>query len=200
MRTLQFIGLLILLIGGCSTRPARITAPSWKPEEHATRALDLYDKNQDGVIDADELVHAPGLASAVRHLDKDGDKGISHSELEDRIKLYQELGVGLMSLPLHVTLNGQPLANANVRLLPEEWQSGLIEPASGRTGRNGTAYMAIAGEDVRGVRVGYYRVEVESPKLDNEKAAKSIASFGVEASPVTDGDKSSETIRLAIKY
>ena len=200
MRVLQFIGFLSLLICGCDTGPSRIPAPGWKPEEQASRALELLDKNQNGVIDADELVHAPGLASALWHLDKDGDKGISRSELETRLKLYKDLGVGLMSLPLKVTLNGRPLPNATVRLLPEQWLSDVIEPASGKTDRSGTAYLATETEDVPGVRVGYYRVEVESTHLNNEKAAKSIASLGVEASPVTDGNKSSETIRLAIKY
>lgn len=199
MRPLFLVTLLVsATLIGCSKRPAHIAAPSWDPEGQSSKALELYDKNQDGVIDEKELTEAPGLASAVWHLDKDGDKGVNKEELQERLQLYKDLRTGLISLNLQVTLGGRPLPDAEVVLTPEPYVAGVVEPASGTTDRNGMVYPTSDTAAVPGIQPGFYRVEVKSPHIKSEKAMRAAKSYGVEASPVSDGERSSSTTTIKL--
>jgi hypothetical protein len=192
MRPLLYVTLLAsAALIGCSNRPSRIAAPSWDPDAQSSKALELYDKNQDGVIDQKELTEAPGLASAAWHLDKDGDKGVNKKELQDRLQLYKDLQTGLVSLSLKVTLNGRPLSDAEVVLTPEPYVADVIEPASGTTDRDGMVYPTSNTAEVPGIQPGFYRIEVKSPHIKKEKAMRAAKSYGIEASPVSDGENSS---------
>lgn len=61
---------------------------------------------------------------------------------------------------LRVTHQGKPLANAEVRLVPEPCMGGTINEAVGRTDSNGTSMVAIPGSEFPGVNCGLYRVVI----------------------------------------
>ena len=192
--------LALPLLVGCSRGPARIDAPAWEPDAITARAFELLDVDGNGVLDERELDAAPGLKSALWHLDEDGDQGISNAELRERFMLYQQLGTGLIALPVRITYRGQPLPGAQVRFIPEDFLEGVIEPAAGTTDRDGLVTPTTRGfEDFPGLRIGFYRVEVESPHLKKAKAIEAAASLGLEASPVSDGNRSTGTPELAIR-
>ena len=198
LRWIPFAGMLLGTIAGCNRGPSRIAAPDWDPSTITERAFSLLDTNQDGVIGQEELGAAPGLASAKWHLDANKDGNIDREELQQRFQLYEDMGTGLMAMMMRVTYYGRPLPGAEVRLIPEQFLEGVIEPASGVTDLNGMVTPRTEIEDLPAVRVGFYRVEVTSPHFNGDKAKQAASSLGVEASPVSDGEYSSGTVELAI--
>ena len=88
-----------------------------------------------------------------------------------------------MPSELRITYNGQPLAGAEVRLAPEFFLEGVIEPATGTTRGDGTVRPSVPEQRTPLVRVGYYRVEVRSTKRPLPAKFNSQTTLGVELSP-----------------
>ena len=59
-----------------------------------------------------------------------------------------------------LTHTGKPLANANVRLVPEEFLGPGVQPATGTTDAGGLVRPTIAGGPHPGVNCGLYRIEI----------------------------------------
>jgi hypothetical protein len=184
---------------GCGGGPARVAAPSWDPEKLTAAVFASLDANNDDLLDRDELEAAPGLRYAHRYLDTDGDGQLGREEIRQRFALYQELRVGTELVSLRVTLNGRPLRGATVRLIPEAFLEGVIEPASGTTDEYGIASPTIEGASLPGIRIGFYRAEIVSPQLQSAQALRSAESLGIEVSPISDDVTSSGTLELALK-
>src|SRR5579885_2374822 len=115
VRLLFLLGLFAGL--GCSAR--RIPVPAIDPELASQSALVLYDRNHDGFLDATELRSCPALASCLKILDQDKDGRLSGTEIASRIASYQSSRIGLSTVGIQVTLNGQPLSGATVTFDPE---------------------------------------------------------------------------------
>lgn len=188
--------LLSICIVGCSNQPTRIHSPDWDPEELVSNAFELLDSNNNQLLESEELESAPGLLSSTKYLDKNDDESIDRDELLARLKLIDELRVGLVSTPLRLTLNGKPLPEAEVRFVPDGWLKDTVGPAYGITDQNGTFYPMSEGVELPGVRVGFYRVEVESKRINPQKASSALQTLGWEVSPVSDGqDRDTISIR-----
>lgn len=168
-----------LLLSGCSGRPARVKAASLDPDGAAAEAMKLHDKNGDGQLDAAELAGCPGLASCLPGIDANSDKRISRDELLARLNIYKESRVGIIGgVACKLSQKGQPLSDAEVKLVPESFLGEGIEMATGRTNEHGIARMAIPGSEFGGVRPGMYRVEVS--KKDAAGAEQFPAEFNAQ--------------------
>lgn len=137
-----------------------VDVPAYNAAQAASEAIELYDKNNDGKLDADELKAAPALQSAQALIDTDGDGNLSRDEIAARIAQYAASNLGAVQFHCTVLLNGQPLSRAKVRLVPEPYLSSSIEPAVATTDESGAAFPRIESSELPGVRCGLYRIEI----------------------------------------
>lgn len=151
----------MLLSGGC-----RQGAPALVPPHVArgasSAAIEKYDTDHDGAIGAAELAGVPALKKTLKRLDANGDGKITADEIDTRIAAWQKSGIALTRTQAAVRLNGQPLGDAQVTLIPESFLGDNIKPASGHTDASGLTFLSVPnpkpGE--AGVHLGYYRIEV----------------------------------------
>jgi hypothetical protein len=148
------------LLTGCSGANSRVPAPSLSPESAAQQAMAEYDTNGDGFLDEQELARCPALKSCLKELDRDKDGRLTAREIADRLTLYRDSRIGLMSATCHVTLDGRPLIGGSVTLTPERFLGPDIKPATGVTDGNGRALLQATGQSLPGVHCGLYRVTV----------------------------------------
>ena len=190
------LGLLL----GCSQQPSRIEAPSWDPDGFADEILTKLDSNEDGALAMAELAPAPGLAFGAKYIDTDGSKSLSREELVARFELYVERRLGLTSKQLQLLYKGRPVPGAKVTLVPEFFLADVIEPATGETFSDGTVDPIAEGMELPGLRVGYYKVVVESPraKLPAKYASADTTTLGVEVSSLDSDPATYGTIKLNI--
>lgn len=157
---------LLAALAGCSGGPGRVTAPSISASGAASEAMELYDKDGDGFIAAAELDAVPGIKAAMETVDADKDGKASESEISDRIATWQKSGIGVMAINAGFTLNGSPLAGAQVTLEPESFLGSDVKSAISETGPSGSAMITIpkdqrpAKDTPPGVQLGFYRVKV----------------------------------------
>jgi hypothetical protein len=140
-------------------------APSWDPPALAEQIMAQFDKNGDAKLDSAELKAAPGLAAGARFIDQDKDGALTTAEIVARFQHIREMKVGLRSQSYRLTYKGRPVPDAEVVFFPESYLEGVIEPARGRTDPGGLVTPQTEGQKLPGVRVGYYRVQVTSPRL-----------------------------------
>jgi len=192
--------LVSLVVIGCGQAPSRVTAPTWDPEGYAEAVLAKLDKNGDGALDKGELSGAPGLAWGARPIDKDKNGSLSREELVERFAIYKKMRLGLTSNQMYVYHNGRPLAGAKVTLVPEFFLAEVVEPASGEVFDDGMVDPRIPGMEPSGLRVGYYRVVIESQrhKIPAKYSSAETTPLGVEVSPVSDPETSG-MIKLVVR-
>jgi hypothetical protein len=74
-----------------------------------------------------------------------------------------------MRLTAKVRQNGQPISDAEVTFVPEQFLGDALRPAMGKTDSSGMTGMQISPEpDEAGVQLGFYRIQV-SKKGPNGK-------------------------------
>ena len=123
------------------------------------------DSNADGALDAAECEPCPAIREAFAKIDSDGDDRIARAELTARIDSWSASGTALLAAPIRVLLDGRPLADAKVTLVPEAFLGDAIKPSSGVTDRTGVVRPSVAKEhlpDARlsGAHFGFYKVTV----------------------------------------
>lgn len=177
---------IVTLLSGCSRGPARIEAPDWDPPALAERILSDLDKNGDAYVDVEELTAAPGLAAGARFIDKDKDGRLSGEEIEDRFEKYRTMRVGLQPKAFRVTYRARPVGGAEVAFLPEPFLEGIIKPAKGTTDSQGIVNPQTEGQELLGMRPGYYRIQIISPVIKIPAKYSSPTALGAEASPMVD--------------
>jgi hypothetical protein len=174
-------------MSGCSRGPARIAAPDWDPPDLAERIVTDLDKNADAQVDAEELAAAPGLAAGARFIDRDKNGQLSREEIEAQFTKYVEQRVGLRTGSFRLSYKGRPVRDAEVTFIPESFLEGLIEPAKGVTDVEGFVTPQTEGQDLLGIRLGYYRVQVTSPHMKiPEKYSRPDSPLGADVSLVED--------------
>ena len=157
---------VLLTILGCSGGPSAVPLPDFDPESAAETAMELYDVDGDGFVAGEELENAPGLKSAIKNLDADGDGKVSAEDVAERVRTWQDMRIGLMSVNIQVEMDGRPLTGAEVTFEPEEFMGGAIETAYGRTGLAGTTSIKVPKErrpspdSPPGVQAGMYKVKI----------------------------------------
>jgi hypothetical protein len=146
---------------GCGSRhPARLVAPAIAPEQAATAILARADGNGDGSIDGKEAARLPAIAAVIPDLDTDGDKRLSREELARWLDDVRRARVAINPIGLMLTHQGKPLANARVRLVPDDALGPGVQQAEGTTDAGGLARPMIAGGQYPGVNCGLYKIEI----------------------------------------
>lgn len=176
---MTFLGSLTMvmaavLIAGCSKRSDRY-APEVSAATAGADAVAQYDTDHDGKIAGDELEKVGSLESNLAAIDADGDKALTADEIAARVRSWQTTGALARRTPLHCKVyhNKVPLADADVKLVPEKFLGDKVAVVRGKTSKNGVAFLTVEGSapgDPPGVGPGFYRVEIT--KADDEIPAK----------------------------
>jgi hypothetical protein len=174
---------------GCSGLPGRIAAPAVDADDAAQQALTLYDGNNDGQLNDEELKASPPLLNAKSAYDTNGDGFLSRKELVAGIGSWTGRNVGALALPIAVSLDGKPLQGAKVKLIPAPFLSEAIIPASGVTDESGLGSVGIASENLPAnfpanlpvIQPGLYLVEITHPTILIPDAYNKATTLGLEA-------------------
>lgn len=189
---------LSIWLAGCSQQPRPVSIPEWSPPEFAEAILKKLDKNGNSMVDSSELVEAPGLAFGARFIDTDHNGQLSREELVDRFSMYHQMRAGLTNRQFLVTYHGRPLVGAEVRMVPDFFLTDLVEIATGTTDDTGIVQPTVPSEELTGMRVGYYRVEVTSPHVQLPAKFNTASSIGIEVSPKEDDPSTSGTMEIQL--
>jgi hypothetical protein len=131
------------------------------PEGAARRALAEYDANKDGFLSYDELDQCPGLKAGRAWLDTNKDKRLSADEIATRVRSYLDDKAGLLALVIQFSLDGKPLKDAEVTLVPESFLGSAVKPAQGKTNAGGACVQFhTEGAAFPGVHPGVFRIVV----------------------------------------
>lgn len=150
----------------CNFGPSRVQQPGINAARAGSQAIEMYDKNSDGIVSGDELEHAPALKAALPRLDTNSDKGVSADEVTARVNAWKAMQTAMTSVRCHITLDGQPLAGAEVVFEPESFLGDEIKTATGTTNQFGDVAPTISKEDrpdpklPGGVHFGLYKVHI----------------------------------------
>jgi hypothetical protein len=160
------LALLGLAFSGCSGgTPARVYVPEYDVSTISEQAIELNDKDGDGVLSEEELKQAKSLRSGMSRLDADKDGKLTVDEVAARLQRYLDFKVGLAPVDCTLIHNGRPLAGAAVIYEPEKFMGDSVPPASGVTGAEGMTTISVASEFLpspkySGAKPGFYRVRV----------------------------------------
>jgi hypothetical protein len=192
-----------LISAGCSQGLPRLRPPSINASSAAAKAIAMYDTDKDGKLSGAELDKCPALKAALAQIDTTGQGAITAAQIAARIKQWQEKKIGRMRLDCIVSRNGKPLAGAEVKFVPEEFLGDDIKMASGKTNKNGRAWLSIpttGPRDPPGVAFGFYRVEVTKAGDNIPAKYNAETTLGIEValdSPAIHVDKG---IRFNLEY
>ena len=196
------VALISLVLGGsCSRTSPRLHPPAIDPAIAGAKAIEQYDANKDGKISGAELDKAPALKVAIARIDTSGAGEITAQKIAARIKAWQESKLGRMSLSCTVLHNGKPLADAEVKFVPETFLGENMKPAVGKTDTNGMAMLSIpttGRDDPPGVAPGFYRVEITKSGENIPAKYNSETTLGQEAA--LDAPELMQGIKFDLKY
>lgn len=181
--------LILAILIGCSSRPGRIATPRVDADDSAREAIELYDSNRDGQIDESELAASPPLLDALPAYDANKDGSLSQAELVAGMQSWSQRGIGAMSLPFVVRLDGRPLQGAQVKLTPAPFLGGAVQAAGGTADGLGTGSLEIAAaerpagfpKNLPVMQPGLYLVQITHPTASIPAAYNSATTLGLEA-------------------
>ncbi len=183
----------LMLFGGCTCHsvPKAPDKPDLDSAAAGAAAIEQYDTNGDGKLDAKEIAKSPPLRFALKRIDTDGDGAITADEISARIVAWEEGGAILMSPAIVVTLNGKEVEGATVTMEPEEFLQPAIKACSGVTNEFGAVDLTGAHEEYPGIHYGLYRVKIS--KMENGKESipakyNTQTTLGYEAADDTLGE------------
>jgi EF hand domain-containing protein len=152
---------LCLLYTGCSSgQQSRLDAPGIDADAAGKQAIALYDANHDGVISGDELNKCPGIKSALKRFDTNGDGKVTAENIAGRIKKWQESKLAVISAVVTVTLDDNPLGDATVTFEPEPFLGPNVAKVSGKTTDRGVVVLQIDPRTKPGMNPGIYKVRI----------------------------------------
>lgn len=183
------LGLVVLSLVGCSSRPGRIATPNVDPEDAAQAAIELYDRDADGILNGEELKASPPLLDALSVYDTDRDSSLSQAELVAGMQSWASRGIGATALPFTVKLDGRPLQGAQVKLIPAPFLGETIVSAGGVADELGTGSLEVPAENrpsnfpknLPVIQPGLYLVEITHPTVPIPEVYNSATTLGLEA-------------------
>jgi hypothetical protein len=153
---------VVVFVAGCASGPKTLPAAKYDPGSMADAALRDFDRDGSGTLEGAELDACPGLKAALSGIDTNRDGKLSRDELVERFGAYQS--VGTISVPITVTLDGAPLADATLTFTPESCMGGAIKEVTGKSDESGAVgSYEINGTSYTGLHAGLYRVRVSRP-------------------------------------
>jgi hypothetical protein len=151
------VGLGLLGPAGCGSRVATVF-PAKIAADAAKKAVETYDVDKNGYLDARELEKAPALQVAFP-----GSSKVTQQDIAARIEWWKETRFGRMVFIVNVMHNGRPLPDATVSLVPESFLGSELQTAAGTTDKSGRTMPTVpvhGPDDVQGVPPGLYRIEI----------------------------------------
>jgi hypothetical protein len=207
LRTMTGCLLVVVLISavGCSNRPPRLKPPAINASAAGSKAMEMYDADKDGKISGEELDKCPALKAAIAQIDETGGDVVTAARITARIKKWQDSQLGRMSLSCTILRNGVPMADAEVKFVPEAFLGNEMKTASGKTDKNGVAMISVplaervegTLPDPPGVAPGLYRVEVTK---GSEIPAKYNTETTLGQEVALDAKGIQEGIKFDLKY
>lgn len=183
------VGLVLVVLAGCNSGPARVLPPSIDPDGAAALAIEAYDADGDGALSGDELKECPGILAALGRYDTSGDGQVTRDEIAARIRQWAEEGTGLVAIVCTVQMDGEPLVGAEVRFVPEGFLGEAVKPAHGKTSRRGRAIMAMSPNDLpagrerlQAMQMAVYRIEITHPDIEIPARYNTETELGVDMS------------------
>jgi len=176
---------VLILAAGCSssTTPEVHSQASFDADALTAAAFAEYDRDKNGVLEGAELDACPSLKWALAGIDTNGDKKISTAELKARFEGYAAANAGTVSVPVSVTLDGAPLADATVQFVPESFMGNTIKEATGKTGAEGSVTTFTSdGKQYPGLQPGLYRIKVTADGKNVPARYNSQTTLGAEVS------------------
>lgn len=181
------LGASLFAIAGCSPGPAATHIPEVDPSQAAQSAMELYDKDQDGVLTDAELAACPGILGHLSNYDSDKNDSISREEIEKQITELRSSRVGLTMLSVQLRLDGRPLKGAKIKLVPEAYLGDEVKEAWGTSNSRGIATMDIRDSDLPesdhgllGVHYGTYKLEITHPDVSIPATYNTQTTLGYE--------------------
>jgi hypothetical protein len=164
--------LLSLLAFGCG-RTVTSQLPSYDPAFAASKAMELYDRNNDGKLAADELSECPALLVGLPRIDRNNDRTITAEEIQARFEALEQQS-DIKAIDLLVTSKRRPLGGATVTFTPEPFMGDGLQPYSGTTTEQGRCELIGSQVDLYGLPVGYFKVHVvhEGQRIDAIKGCE----------------------------
>ncbi len=171
-------GLALLASVGCGmSKPKAVDVPPYNPGKIAAKSMELYDKNGDKKLDADELKEFPGMLFSLKgpkSIDTNSDGMIDESEIQARIQAWIDMKVGL-TCPIvkFVDKKGKvakEVFGKNVVLTPDPVHEGMLkttEPIA--VDDNGQCSPSTAGnlDNLSGMSYGFYTVSIDGTPYKN---------------------------------
>jgi hypothetical protein len=176
---------VLILAAGCSssTAPEVHSQASFNPEALTAAAFAEYDRDKNGSLEGAELDTCPAIKWSFAGIDTNGDKKISTAELKARFEGYGAANAGTISVPVSITLDGAPLADATVQLVPEAFMGSTIKEATGKTGADGSITTFTSdGKQYPGLQPGFYRIRVTADGKNIPARYNSQTTLGAEVS------------------
>jgi len=208
MRRLLIQGLLlcVLLISIAALRaenpPRRLGVPKIDAKAAGAEAMKLFDANKDGKLSGDELNKCPGVKAAIDQIDPSGKGEITAETIAARIKAWQDTKLARMTISCRVLHNGQPLAGAVVKFVPEKFLGKNVKTGTGKTDAHGIAMLSVPlnGREPPGMAPGFYRVEItkEGEQIPAEYNTDTI--LGQEVARDAKGIQDMKGIKFDLKY
>jgi hypothetical protein len=195
------------VIAGCSDEPAPPPRFQLDPQQAAQEAMKLYDKNADGVLDANELKASPPLWDLLQNLkaqSPDHPDTLTAADIAGRLEEWVKSPATILPAMAVVYLDGKPLPKATVTFEPEPFLGPSYHSHQGTT----TVGAGIAQLDPElkaagnGIYVGLYRVRI-SKKVDGKETLparyNTETELGVELATGVRNASENTTFRLQSK-
>ena len=194
MRRTRQSGLLLLtglLCVGCSRFPKAPDKPTFKPGQAAAQAMEDYDKDGNGSIDAEEAKAAPGLLAALEKgkIDKNGDGSLDEKEIAERVQYFKTARTTIISGEMQVTYKGRPLTGATVTFTPESFLGDAFTASEGVTNEQGRTTMTGVDSLFPGIYLGFYRVTFSKEKGGKESLPAKFNTETTVGYEATDDDE-----------
>ena len=168
--------LILCVVGGCNPGGRVLRPAKLDPDAVGQQALLQYDTNGDTKIDKAELKSSPGLLDGLAVTDQDNDKALTAEEIATRVRFHVERQVALLPVRYSITLDGIPLRQATMTLVPEEFFQNGIPAATGISDDEGIVEPSMPFDKkyqqyatLRGVRPGVYRIQVSKKDADGRE-------------------------------
>ncbi|MEO1990742.1 MAG: hypothetical protein ABGW78_02330 [Pirellulales bacterium] len=185
---LILLSLASLLVIGCSK--SSLDSPFFSPRRAAEDVLATYDSDSNGVLDANEMSTSTIIQPVLQRADRDNNGEVTHAELTNRFATYVADELNMTTFPCRLMLDGRPLAQATVSLMPEAFMGQGYEIATGTTSQSGHTVLStpsIASSGFSGIYFGVYRLDVSKKNTRGEELVpahyNSASQIGQEIAP-----------------
>jgi hypothetical protein len=195
----EFFGILAaMLMCGCSSGPSRVEVPALDAAEAASAAVEEYDSDKDESISQSESLACPAIAGSFKIYDANKDGLVSIAEIQSRLEAMLRSGIGRMPCICVVYAGDRPLEGATVRVVPESFLGGAIQPGEGVTNDRGVAKPVTvdAPPGLPGIELGLYRVQITHDRLKIPAKYNTATELGFELSPL---ERNRDTFEFRLK-